>query len=209
MQATKREYVVLSFEELGFSCVMLGVPFTCFVLKCILKHLSVRLNGSAMSFSDPPGTVSFFSKPISSGGDTKSVPNRIHAVEVVLCSGAALQNTEGHENPGAKINLCWVTQRGKGQMGHQVFMSAEGPVHTLCKLSSTSYRRADSLLLYKPRSKEKTMPVEITHDPSSFRRAMNVHILHCCVSVGDHGHSHRELLNKMNRLVITAWLGCP
>lgn len=90
MQATNREYVVLSLEEWCFSCVMLGVPFSFFVLKLILKHLSVRFSGSTMSFNDPPGTSSFFSKHdlILFGGDTKSVPNR-HAVKVVLCLGAA------------------------------------------------------------------------------------------------------------------------
>lgn len=79
-------------------------------------------------------------------------------------------------------------------MSYQVFMSAEGPVHALRKLSSTSYRTADSFLLYKQSSQGKTTPVEIRHDPSSFRRAMKAHILHCCVSVEGGGHGCRELL---------------
>lgn len=79
-------------------------------------------------------------------------------------------------------------------MSYQVFMSVEGPVHALRKLSSTSYRTADSFLLYNQSSQGKTMPAEITHGPSSFRRAMNAHILHYCVSVEDGGHGCRELL---------------
>lgn len=61
-----------------------------------------------------------------------------------MLGGCCFRTPKGHMDAGAKINLRSVTQGRRGLMSYQVLVSAEGPVHTLCKLSSTSYRTACS-----------------------------------------------------------------
>lgn len=117
----------------GFWFCGVGCFFFSFCLKINLKHLSIQVNGSTMSFCDPFGTNSFFPNMTwcFEGEKYKVCSKQTRRESCLVLGGCCFRTPKSHMNAGAKINLCSMTQGRRGLMSYQVFVSAEGPVHTL------------------------------------------------------------------------------
>lgn len=176
----------------GFQFCDAGCSFFSFYLKVNLKHFSVQWIHDVIPQSIWNRQLLFqIWLDVLRGRDTKSVANRL-AMEVVWCLGAAAS-----EHPKAtwmlEQRLIYAQWPKEGEAWWvTTFLCLQ---RDLCTHSASS----------PPFPTEQPAPIQAESSgkgyagrdhtsPSSSRRTRNVQVLHCCVSVGDRGHSCRELL---------------